>query len=319
MNEITIVNDIISFIITCKDMPRNFKVRTVLSATFLVSCLSLLSLIWQIITLHHYDSEKDTSKISHKSEYENNNNVTIVLLRMIGNSLPPRHSPNQSIENLQFILENEPQYPGLEKHWVLNRIVREEILKSLCNLLHKYEENYTIVPFDLAKYQQVPLRFYGYEIPDLLHNENFILRKDFHDPLRFDNVLHDKNVYVININSVRNLMIDIGKYHYQADWILPWDGNCFVTPKAWKDISTAIYANGNVFNYMITPMNRLLVSNEKLLDDSFEPDTKLEEPQIGFHKTALARFDPGFRYGRRDKAELFIRLAIPGIWFNWWK
>ena len=51
----------------------------------------------------------------------------MVLLRTIGNSLPPRHSANQSVVNLRFILENEPRYEDLPCHWVLNKIVDEKV------------------------------------------------------------------------------------------------------------------------------------------------------------------------------------------------
>lgn len=35
-------------------------------------------------------------------------NDNFIIVRIIGNDLPPRHSPNQTIDNLRFILEHEP-------------------------------------------------------------------------------------------------------------------------------------------------------------------------------------------------------------------
>ena len=45
-----------------------------------------------------------------------------VLYRIIGNDLYPRHKKGQTIENLQFILENEPELESCEKRWQESRI-----------------------------------------------------------------------------------------------------------------------------------------------------------------------------------------------------
>jgi hypothetical protein len=59
----------------------------------------------------------------------------IVLLRAIGNALPPRHEPEQALTNLQFVLKNEPNYPGLDKHYVLNRLTDASIEERLISML----------------------------------------------------------------------------------------------------------------------------------------------------------------------------------------
>src|SRR5690554_3566160 len=48
---------------------------------------------------------------------------TLVLYRIVGNDLYPRHAKGQSRENLRFVLENEPDFDACEKIWILNRIV----------------------------------------------------------------------------------------------------------------------------------------------------------------------------------------------------
>ena len=48
---------------------------------------------------------------------------SVVLYRIIGNDLPPRHQYGQVYTNVKFILENEMDLPGWSKRWVLNRIV----------------------------------------------------------------------------------------------------------------------------------------------------------------------------------------------------
>jgi hypothetical protein len=46
-----------------------------------------------------------------------------------------------------------------------------------------------------------------------------------------------KNNYVINNNGARNAALRDGKG--RAKWVLPWDGNCFLTAQAWSEIVTA--------------------------------------------------------------------------------
>src|SRR6266511_1514394 len=50
-------------------------------------------------------------------------NKEIHLYRILGNDLPPRHKSGQVIQNVGFILANEPTFPNTKKWWVLNRII----------------------------------------------------------------------------------------------------------------------------------------------------------------------------------------------------
>jgi hypothetical protein len=47
-----------------------------------------------------------------------------------------------------------------------------------------------------------------------------------------------KNIYAINNNGARNTTILLGRN--LAKWVLPWDGNCFVTESAWESIVAAV-------------------------------------------------------------------------------
>ena len=67
-------------------------------------------------------------------------NLSLVLLRAIGNSLPPRHAPNQTIVNLQFVLEHEHDFQNLQKHWFLNRL-QADIEDEVIRLLEWYQQN----------------------------------------------------------------------------------------------------------------------------------------------------------------------------------
>jgi hypothetical protein len=121
-----------------------------------------------------------------------------------------------------------------------------------------------------------------------------------------------KNNYVMNNNGARNTALEDGRS--RAQWVLPWDGNCFVTHDGWQEITEIISTNPDM-PYHIVPMARL-TNNEELLKGGFRPEAK-EEPQIIFHKDSKERFNGEFFYGRRPKVELFWRLGVPGPWDEW--
>ncbi|WP_444958137.1 alginate lyase family protein [Microbulbifer sp. ZKSA002] len=116
----------------------------------------------------------------------------------------------------------------------------------------------------------------------------------------------------MNNNGARNLALQDGKS--KADWILPWDGNCFVTPKAWQAIKQQVL-NNNAYPYHIIPMTRLL-DNKSILCENFEP-TPTEEPQIVFRSDSREIFDSRYCYGRRPKVEFLWRLGVSGKWDEW--
>ncbi|KAI2505538.1 hypothetical protein MHU86_8874 [Fragilaria crotonensis] len=72
--------------------------------------------------------------------------VQLILLRAIGNALPPRHDPEQAYENLKFTLENEYEFPYLEKMWVMNRIIDQTLLHRLEALLESHDQKYIVIP-----------------------------------------------------------------------------------------------------------------------------------------------------------------------------
>src|SRR5690606_17962942 len=121
-----------------------------------------------------------------------------------------------------------------------------------------------------------------------------------------------KNAYAMNNNGARNLALADGRT--SAKWILPWDGNCLVTPAAWGALRAAVSARPWL-PYFTVPMARV-PDNATLLDPDFVPNP-VEEPQIVMRADAAERFDEEFVYGRRPKVELFWRLGVPGEWDRW--
>lgn len=235
-----------------------------------------------------------------------------VLYRIVGNDLPPRHKPGQSRENVRFILEHEPELAACEKRWIVNRIVDVAEERAIINLLEQREQKYTRIPFDREAYARCDWKLEGF--PD----RGFFLSTAFAgmgESQRLSAEIDsrgEKVLYAMNNNGARNTALREGRT--LAEWVLPWDGNCFLTAEAWNAIVSAVRSQSQL-NYFIVPMMRL-DDNDALLSATFVPQA-MDEPQILFHRDAGEEFDETFRYGQLPKAELLQRLKVPGIWETW--
>lgn len=237
---------------------------------------------------------------------------TFILYRIIGNDLYPRHKKGQSRENLQFILENEPELENCEKRWIVNRIIDKNEEKAIIGLLNKYNQEYIHIPFKSEEYKKIGWDTDCLPKPGYFASEEFETLKDQDKNRVLGAVYRLKNNYVMNNNGARNVALRDGKS--KAKWVLPWDGNCFITTAAWKRICSDILASPYL-KYFAVPMTRVLDNSQLLLDD-FTPDP-VEEPQLIFRCDAVEEFNEDFSYGRRPKVELFWRLGIPGKWDRW--
>ncbi|WP_199038413.1 alginate lyase family protein [Glycomyces salinus] len=235
---------------------------------------------------------------------------TFALYRIIGNDLPPRHRADQTLSNLEFVLKHEPDFDDCRKIWVLNRIVDAEQERRIKNLLERYSADYEVIPFDLDEYRRIGWNFerLGPEPMFTKQFQNRYTGSAYEKAV--EHVYHDKNLYVMNNNGARNFAVRHGRG--TAKWILPWDGNCFLTAEAWSDLRQAV-AERSHLRYFVVPMARMTEPNQALLDGGGDIQA-VDEPQILFRDDAGAEFHPEFRYGHRPKVELLRRLGIPGDW-----
>ena len=63
---------------------------------------------------------------------------------MLGNDLVGLHHPKQTIQNLKFTLEYEPDFPHTDKVFVLNRIFDVYKQRKIIALLKKYNKKFII-------------------------------------------------------------------------------------------------------------------------------------------------------------------------------
>lgn len=237
---------------------------------------------------------------------------TFVLYRVIGNDLYPRHQKGQSRQNLKFILENEPNLPGCEKIFILNRIIEKSEERAIIRLLKKHKKEYLRIPFLLGEYKHTGLDVDCFPKPGYLASQEFESMSESVRQLAMTAVYRLKNNYIMNNNGARNVALADGKD--RAKWILPWDGNCFVTKSAWEQITKSVTSKAYL-KYFVVPMMRI-TDNNILLSDNIIPNP-IEEPQLIFRRDAEELFDENYSYGRRPKVELFWRLGIPGKWDDW--
>lgn len=237
---------------------------------------------------------------------------TFVLYRIIGNDLPPRHARGQCRENLAFILAHEPELPGCEKRFVVNRIVDAEEDRAVIALLEKAGMRYIHIPFDEATYRGMPWDIEGVPARYAPWSNRFSRLSESEQGRILMRLYRHKNNYVMNNNGARNAALREGRAI--AKWVLPWDGNCFVTASAWSEIRAAVLAMPEQ-PYFTVPMARI-TDNTMLFDPDHRPRAA-EEPQILFRCDASEEFDTDYPYGRRPKVELLWRLGVPGPWDDW--
>ena len=236
---------------------------------------------------------------------------SFVLYRIIGNDLEPRHRKGQSRENLRFILENEASFAQCEKRWVVNRIVDQREEEQILALLEAHGQEYIFIPFSPGDYREV-----GWDFDALpkgfLTSREFAERNSITQGRAYCALARRKNNYIMNNNGARNAALAEGRK--RANWVLPWDGNCFLTKSAWTEIVSAVVSNADL-KYFAVPMHRLVENGECLRDD-FQPLPE-DEPQLIFRNDAEEMFNSEFAWGRRPKVELFWRIGLPGPWDDW--
>ena len=235
-----------------------------------------------------------------------------VLYRIIGNDLPPLHALGQAQENLAFILEHEPDLPRCEKRFVVNRIVDASQERAVLQLLQEAGMKYLHIPFDVQDYRRLSWDSAGVPEEYAPGTQRFASLGEAEKGLIVMRLYRYKNNYVMNNNGARNAALSEGKRI--AKWVLPWDGNCFLTPSAWDEIVSAVLAEPEL-PYFVVPMARI-AENARLLTTDWQPEAS-EEPQIIFRYDTTIEYDTEYWYGRRPKVEMFWKLGVPGNWDEW--
>jgi len=239
--------------------------------------------------------------------------LKFVIYRIIGNSLPPRHGPDETYDNLEFSLENEPDLPSCDKRWVLNRLVDPALEAKCIKLIRAKGQTYHSIAFDETSYKNAFLDASG--MPKSMNPfvEEGGDKPDSYSLARSKEwIFRHKSLTAINLNAARNSAIELGRK--DALWTLPLDGWCYFTAEAWAAFTECAARNGDAF-FGVLPLARLKDNAQlKTMAHLLEP---VDEPQIAFRRDAPDRFNEGLRYGNQNKSELLARLGVPGRWEKW--
>lgn len=175
-----------------------------------------------------------------------------VLYRILGNDLPPRHSPGQTLVNLKFLLENEVEFEGCLKIWILNRLVDKVKEDAIIRLLQMYRQRYEIIQFDEIFYMNTRFRYSDFPQHDYFYSEDVISASQGLRVAATNHMYHSKNLYAMNNNGARNFALLQGRQ--LAEWIFPFDGNCFLTQTSWDLIVGQLNEFGGPYQYFVVPM-----------------------------------------------------------------
>ena len=232
-------------------------------------------------------------------------NFNLVILRIIGNDLPPLHTSNQSIFNIEYIINNEELPNSSKRVWILNRLINNEKKDQIIKLLDKNNESYKIINYENKKLLDIGLENFEHS-RNIFNREIFFFLKNKNK--FFNKILINFNKYIMNNNGARNFALEIGKKE-KGKWILPLDGNIFITKNDYKKIENDIESDD--FNFLIMPMARINDFKELNNKDSLN---FVEEPQIGFKYESNLKYNENYVYGSRPKVELLQKLQILGRW-----
>lgn len=237
----------------------------------------------------------------------------ILIMRILGNDLEGLHGSNQTLTNLKFTLENEPNFNNVDKVYLLNRIYDKKKLNLIKNLLKKFNYKYIEIPFKLEKFNNIK---YDFKLDQINLNQIY----EFQNKKAMNRLLYDYNQYLINNNGSRNFSIDYGiKNGYE--WVFPFDSNAYLTQNYFNQIIENLKPDTH---YIVIPQIRLKdgkLINEDILKKNkvVEIDNlKIQEPQVGFHKNSILRFNNKLIYGCCPKAEFLRVIKVPGKWNNWY-
>lgn len=122
----------------------------------------------------------------------------IILYRIIGNDLPPRHKEGQTLSNLQFILDHEPNFPDTKKIFLLNRIIDPVSEHAIIRLLNEHSMEYIRIPFIQHEYEQLDFKLEDFPNPDFLHSDDYRRYSKVSKLRVLDYTYHSKNLYAMN-------------------------------------------------------------------------------------------------------------------------
>jgi hypothetical protein len=208
------------------------------------------------------------------------------------------------VEAVKAVLRLEAVDFQTQRHWVINRQPLSR-LNALTKLLKEHGESYTILPFEGDYYARVPHTYrYISSDDEAWHNGTNI------NPIVDESARHDKILYAVNQNGVRNWMIDLGQSEAfeGVHWILPTSADTLWTTSSQSALCTALQQvtqrkSSHSHHYVVAPVYEV-----SELDGPRRRTPS--DPVVVFSSKAKGRYHPHLRYGRFATLELLSRLGV---------
>lgn len=197
------------------------------------------------------------------------------IFRILGNETPPRDQPDARLRTLEYILDNEPEFPDCIKCWVINCIHDRERRELIGRMLTERNMYHVILPIWRAKYLEAKTR-------------------------------DEKITQVVGINRARNVAIKHG--HYISNFTCILDGDCFYSEDLWQMTVNEIEEDQKVRRdrkYYSTPSSRATFEHARI---SSQP-MLLAEPMLIFRNDSDIFFDESIPFGQGDKLHLLYKLG----------
>ena len=228
-----------------------------------------------------------------------------ILARILGNDGAPLRPPGTTLRQLQFVLKHEPDLPGLEKRWLLHRIADSDQRQSLVDLLEQHRQTWSEIPFDALAYAGCWTD--DGSLPQEQHpwSPSFPHLPDEDQSRVLDYLSRRKSLYLFNRNAARNHVLH--QAAADAHWVFPWDGDCFLTARAWEVIRPLL--DMPQLAYIAVPSSKL-EDSQALLERLEEPPLDPGGLQLAFARGALATFNPHLREAAGAERDLPHRLAL---------
>ena len=234
-----------------------------------------------------------------------------ILYRILGCDRPPLMAAGTTHNQLRFLLEQEPDHPGLAKRWLLNRLPDPIERQALVDLLNEHKQCWCELPFEAHAYAACWTDI-GV-LPDQLHpwGHDFPHRPEAERAEVLAYVARSKILYLLNRNGARNWVLETGLR--DAPWVFAWDGACFLTSEVWQALRPLLQVPH--LAYLAVP-TAAVSSNEEVMQNSHHPPHTRLAPQLGFSRLAREHYPPQGREGVWIDHPLLRRLALPGPWLD---
>lgn len=234
-----------------------------------------------------------------------------ILIRILGSDRPPQIPAGTTLRQLRFLLEHEPDQPGLEKRWLLNRITDPALRQALIELLQQHRQSWQELPFEPQAYSACWTDIGA--LPGELHpwDDGFGRMSSSEQAEVLDYVARYKHQYLLNRNGARNHAIQVGLV--DAPWVFVWDVACYLSTAAWQVLRPLLQVPD--LAYLAVPTAAVTDADKHLLASARPPHAHLP-PQLGFSRLARLHYSPQLREGPSIDQPLLQRLALPGPWLD---